>query len=41
MVAGAGFIALVVAGAYVALIGGTLFLLYRTGVVRREAAAEA
>lgn len=38
---GVGFIALVVAGAYVALIDGTLFLLYRTGVVRRESAAEA
>jgi hypothetical protein len=39
--AGVGLVALVIAGAYVALIDGTLFLLYRAGVVRREAAAEA
>lgn len=40
MIAGVGFIALVVAGAYVALIDGTLFLLYRAGLVRRETAVE-
>ena len=40
MIAGVGLVALVVAGAYVALIDGTLFLLYRAGVVRREAPAE-
>ena len=41
MIAGVGLIALVVAGAYVALIDGVLFLLYRAGLVRRETPAEA
>ena len=41
MVAGVGLVALVVAGAYVVLIDGTLFLLYRAGLVRRETAVEA
>ncbi|HEU0076890.1 MAG TPA: hypothetical protein VFQ76_04520 [Longimicrobiaceae bacterium] len=41
MVAGVGLIALVVAGAYVVLIDGVLFVLYRAGLVRRETPAEA